>query len=59
MRAGDQNYSRAGQFKCLSDPTVPLSVWIVPNDRLSNLRIAAGWLCSQGCSTVAGVGSHL
>jgi hypothetical protein len=30
MSAGDQNYSRAAQFKCLSDPTVPLSVWIVP-----------------------------
>ena len=30
MSAGDQNYSRAAQFKCLSDPAVPLSVWIVP-----------------------------
>lgn len=30
MSAGDQNHSRAAQFKCLSDPTVPLSVWIVP-----------------------------
>ena len=30
MSAGDQNYSRAAKFKCLSDPTVPLSVWIVP-----------------------------
>jgi hypothetical protein len=30
MSAGDQNYSRAAQFKCLSDSTVPLSVWIVP-----------------------------
>ena len=29
MSAGDQNYSRAAQFKCLSDSTVPLSVWIV------------------------------
>jgi hypothetical protein len=29
MSAGDQNYSRAAQFECLSDPTVPLSVWIV------------------------------
>ena len=31
MSAGDQNYSRAAQFKCLSDSTVPLSVWIVPS----------------------------
>ena len=30
MSAGDQNYSRAAKFKCLSDPTVQLSVWIVP-----------------------------
>ena len=29
MSAGDQNYSRAAQSKCLSDPTVPLSVWIL------------------------------
>jgi hypothetical protein len=29
MSAGDQNYSRAAQFECLSDSTVPLSVWIV------------------------------
>jgi hypothetical protein len=29
MSAGDQNRSRGAQFKCLSDPTVPLSVWIV------------------------------
>jgi hypothetical protein len=29
MSAGDQNYSRAAQYKCLSDSTVPLSVWIV------------------------------
>jgi hypothetical protein len=29
MSAGDQNYSRAAQFKCLSDSAVPLSVWIV------------------------------
>ena len=29
MSAGDQNYSRAALFKCLSDPTVPLSVWIL------------------------------
>jgi hypothetical protein len=34
MSAGDQNYSRAAQFECLSDPTVPLSVWIA----LSGIR---------------------
>lgn len=36
MSAGDQNYSRAAQFKCLSDSTVPLSVWIVRHSR--NIR---------------------
>jgi|SRR5580704_9707535 hypothetical protein len=55
MNAGDQNYSRVAQSKCLSDPAVSLSVWIVRStiglfDQLSqdarpNLklaRIAAG-----------------
>jgi hypothetical protein len=28
MSAADQNHSRAAQLKCLSDPTVSLSVWI-------------------------------
>ena len=31
MSAGGQNYSRAAQFKCLPDSTIPLSVWIVPS----------------------------
>jgi|SRR5580704_10118093 hypothetical protein len=31
MSAGDQNYPRAAEFKCLSDPTILLSVWIVSN----------------------------
>jgi len=37
MSAGDQNYSRAAQFKCLSDSTVPISVWIVPSRRAQTL----------------------
>jgi len=38
MSAGDQNYSRAAQFKCLSNPTVPLSVWVVPITAASTLH---------------------
>jgi hypothetical protein len=44
MSAGDQNYSRAAQFKCLSDPTVPLSVWIVP---ITPTRPLIGFLLEQ------------
>ena len=51
MSAGDQNYSRAAQFKCLSGPTVPLSVWIVPITAASPFSrrpvLAFTWHCGR------------
>ena len=49
MSAGDQSYSRAAHFKCLSDPTVPLSVWIVP--------ITAARPCTRFAQN-RGIGGH-
>jgi hypothetical protein len=66
MSAGDQNHSRAAQFKCLSDPTVPLSVWIVPITAASPFirfpleqRNSTGWGWSLWISVVISAASFL
>ena len=43
MSAGESAHSSAAQFKCLSDSTVPLSVWIVRHSRNIRFPQTPGW----------------